>query len=486
MKRFLLLTVVLLLVFNFSVMGQTEMRSAGFIAYNFYNFDFLGGGARAAGMGKAYYAVSNDITGGSWNPAGIFEIEQPTIGLSWSAYTPNGNSSTTLFQVMESDHSGSFSSVSSFNFVSPMRLKGHPFVFSFNYTNNFDIFEQFSAEASGAIIDTFPSPTVGEIIDTIDFMQTIDNNLDGGLYTLNFAFGTRLYNDISFGVSANVYTGNSLREQKSHISLYDYLNQQDLIQRGLLESFVTVTDTNKFSGMNFTIGFMINKEKYNAGLIIKTPFKLKASRQEAIYSITAFNDLTIENGTDTIYFGDLLLKYEMPLIIGAGINYKLSDNMIIAADVEFKNFKGNKILYRESVLINPGGANEETFFELDPGWRNVFGFRIGTEYLKESSFGTIPIRFGAGYAPVPDPNFSITRGLNMTLDTTYTGGVTAYNLSAGSGIHWEQIHFDFSFTYNHMDRNYNMLIPTSEGAMYFESDYKVRNNHFSISFTGIF
>ena len=36
-----------------------------------YSFDFKGDGARAAGMGNAFMAVSDDISAGSWNPAGL-------------------------------------------------------------------------------------------------------------------------------------------------------------------------------------------------------------------------------------------------------------------------------------------------------------------------------------------------------------------------------------------------------------------------------
>ena len=330
MKRFLIILIAVIMIINSSVFSQ----SANILPYNYYDFSFLGGGARAEGMGKAFIAVSDDITGGSWNPAGIHEFEKPTIGLSWSSLNPKGKSNIFFFQPSESNHSGAFSSISSLNFVAPIRIKNHPFVLSFNYARNFAIFDQFASEESGSCIQLYPSDIFGTIIDTIDFLETRENKMDGGLYALNFAMGTRLFSKWSFGLSINIYLGRSLRVAESHVTLYDFLDQRDLIQRGLYEQLITVTDTNKFSGTNFTIGFKHNGEKLDFGFIVRTPFKLNSNRQEAIYRVTTYNELITEIGTDTIYIGDLLLKYEMPIVFGAGVSYQVTDDFMIIARIE--------------------------------------------------------------------------------------------------------------------------------------------------------
>src|SRR5688572_13884503 len=41
----------------------------------------LGAGARAAAMGDAFCAVSNDVTAAYWNPAGLSQIETPELAV---------------------------------------------------------------------------------------------------------------------------------------------------------------------------------------------------------------------------------------------------------------------------------------------------------------------------------------------------------------------------------------------------------------------
>ena len=40
-------------------------------------YNFLGAGARANGMGDAFIAVADDATAIFWNPAGLFLLDQP-------------------------------------------------------------------------------------------------------------------------------------------------------------------------------------------------------------------------------------------------------------------------------------------------------------------------------------------------------------------------------------------------------------------------
>ena len=150
--------------------------------------------------------------------------------------------------------------------------------------------------------------------------------------------------------------------------------------------------------------------------------------------------------------------------------------------MEYKSFSGKKILNRESILINTGGSNEETFSEIDPNWKNTFAFRLGGEYFKEANYGTIPLRFGFGYTPLPDPDFN----LNVFDSTVAGSSVTSYSYSAGTGIHWAQIHFDLAYTYYSVDRSHETYIPTSIGYVYHEYENKTRNHHFNVSFTGVF
>ncbi|UCD64406.1 MAG: hypothetical protein JSW34_02945 [Candidatus Zixiibacteriota bacterium] len=429
------------------------------VAYGQMSFDFCGGGARAEGMGKAFLGVSDDVTGGSWNPAGIYTIDKPIVGLSWGSLRPRGASNMLVFSNFRHfEHSGSFDNIGSLNFAAPIRIKGHPFVGSFNYTRNFDVFENYAYFFAGDVY-------VDDLRSTVYLEEATETRLDGGVNSVSLGFGTRLYENISFGLSANVYTGKTVFEQTSFTIIPD-APLDDGMQVALREHVVTVTDTNKFSGVNFTIGFKYSGEKLGAGLVIKTPFELAQDFDESVFSIVYINGLPFDDGTDTLYFMDRLTKYEMPWMVGLGLAYNVKENFLLAADVEARAFKGRKVKFRESIIINPGGDNEEIYVEIDPQWNNAFVFRFGGEYLLQTGIGEIPLRAGAGACPIPTPNYG---------ELGETSTATSYGFSLGTGIHWEQIRFDVAYSLSTIERQF---WPTL--------DYTNRNHHLNFSFTGVF
>ncbi|HET6897417.1 MAG TPA: hypothetical protein VFK70_03675, partial [Vicinamibacteria bacterium] len=56
----------------------TEARAQG------VSLNRAGSGARAAGMGDAFVAVSDDGTAASWNPAGLAQLRQPEFSFVYA------------------------------------------------------------------------------------------------------------------------------------------------------------------------------------------------------------------------------------------------------------------------------------------------------------------------------------------------------------------------------------------------------------------
>ena len=86
MSRFVSVCMVLCFVLaSASLFAQVNEQQVDitYFGYKFYDFDFVGAGARAEGMGKAHLGVADDVNGAGWNPAGLFLIEKPVIGASW-------------------------------------------------------------------------------------------------------------------------------------------------------------------------------------------------------------------------------------------------------------------------------------------------------------------------------------------------------------------------------------------------------------------
>ncbi|MEA1980383.1 MAG: hypothetical protein U9N54_05355, partial [candidate division Zixibacteria bacterium] len=190
----------ILLIFAVQAFGQAAINlQSGFLNLN---LDFVGSGARAKGMGNAYLAISDDINAGNWNPAGLYVHDSPQIGFGYSSLIPTGTSSleadlnsSTYSKGIE--HSGSLSNLSELVFVSPFRLKGHKFVGTFSYSRTYD---EYSSESL-----SFTVPGVSEQYNSSDV--DYDAWMKGGMYTINIGWGTRIYNNISMGIVANIYTG---------------------------------------------------------------------------------------------------------------------------------------------------------------------------------------------------------------------------------------------------------------------------------------
>ncbi len=101
MKGSLTRALVLVLVLSSAAFGQ-------------YSFDFVGGGARAEGMGNAYLGVSDDVSGVSWNPAGIYAIEKPVLGVSYASLAPRGAANAVrLDNYTNLEHTSSFGNIGS-------------------------------------------------------------------------------------------------------------------------------------------------------------------------------------------------------------------------------------------------------------------------------------------------------------------------------------------------------------------------------------
>ncbi len=493
MKSLLLKVTALVLIASIPALGQSTQRDIPRLEG--YRFDFTGGGARAEGMGKAFIGLSDDNTAGSWNPAGLYELEKPIISLSYGALLPRG------FSIGDSviagyndriDHSGSISGITALNFVAPLRLKGHPFVGSFSYTRNFDDYQAMLASESDSIEYIYNAP----LRDTMISTRTLTSELEGGMNTVNFGLGTRIYQNISAGVVLNVYTGKIIRDEMMYDVRLDHKDADGAIYRQ--DTTSQTLDSNKFAGYNFTVGFKYNGEQLSAGLLIRTPFDLTVNTVRSIFDVNYKNGLTIDAGTDTTYFEDVKLKYQMPIMLGLGVSYKLDELTTLAADIEYRGFDGQKIRVRDSILLDPGGSNTEYYTDVDPGWKNVLVLRGGAEHIFENDFARVPVRIGGGYVPYPAPNITDVGTMSQTSTTA-----SSIQLSAGAGLWWEQIHLDIAYTYTRMDWDYVYMgdhgshvtkiddngdpqesAPYFNGALPFTQNS--RDHHVSVTFTGYF
>ncbi len=471
-QRISLVLGVLLVPF-FSANAQ-EIILNELVRFEGFNFGFTGNGARARGMGNAFLAVSDDITGIGWNPAGLYKIELPVLGLSFGSLRPRGSSSSDkldlsgalpVFERISRNHAGTFGSLSSVNFVAPIRVKGHPFVASASYTRVSDEYQFSNIEFDEiAIFAIFNE--VGVLIDQDTVIVSIGaiSELEGGINAVNLGFGTRLSGNLALGFSLNIY-GGAVQRHTNVLVTGDNIPVNNL-QNGFFERNIFVADSSGFGGFNFTIGLKHDGERFDAGLVIKTPFSLSQKSLNFASNIIKINGVV--DFTDTTITIDLLTKYEIPMIVGFGIGYNVSESWLLAFDAEYRHFSTQQIKIRQNITLVPGADNIEEFLILSEEqwqWSNVFILRAGTEYLNETGLGTIPFRAGIGYVPVPTPDRDIN-GIRST--------AVSYEFSLGTGIHWEQIKLDLAYNYSTLKLDIGSATENNK-------------NHFlTASFTGYF
>ncbi|MFH2034878.1 MAG: hypothetical protein ABIJ45_00620 [Candidatus Zixiibacteriota bacterium] len=495
-------SVIFLLILTTTAYGQIQQG---------LSFNFFGGGARSEGMGQAFLAISDDGTAASWNPAGLHFQEQTFMTIAYSSLAPKGKLGYAYYQdplnpqdgdgtLKYFDHGGTVAGLNYLHIISPVRISGHHFVLDLGYTRNFDVYSFYADKLFKNPFDSLQQPN--------SFTEKT-----GYLSAINIGFGTRIYEGLSFGVTGNIYTGKVVTDERRQFS--DTLN--DSLQRvlgGEVEyySHVQALDSSSFSGFNASIGFMYNSGPFRAGLVVRTPFTLDGESDNTYYYLSTENNLPIETNSysgmeifrsDTVYINDQTFKMEMPFMLGFGLGYNLTDNLLLAADLEYRAFSGMNIELLENITIQSDGTANEIFKTVPSYYADILQLRFGAEYLLDTKFGEIPIRAGIRSEAYPQGFISYydikyidvedlagnVDSLNVDVDSTavqYTyvydesSILDGFSFSLGTGIHWSQIKMDIAYTYTY----YDQYIFRQRGINPSENEWK--NHHLNFTFTGYF
>jgi long-subunit fatty acid transport protein len=251
------------------------------------NFNFIGSGARARGMGGAFIGVADDATAISWNPAGLATLEKPeasVVGIyTMDKYTAKVTSSFLgeSFEV-KFDQSHPI-----FNFASaayPLVVAERNLVVAVAYQRLIDFYYKGGDDS------------------------TYEYEEKGGVDAISPGIGVQVTPEISAGASVNIWTGHldqKFEDKLTPANSYDEKN------------------VDKFSGLNFNIGVMGHFEKAKIGAVLKTPLTLK--------------DKYSSGGTD---YTD---KIKFPMIFGFGASFMPNENLTLAADYEIRPFSKLKV-----------------------------------------------------------------------------------------------------------------------------------------------
>jgi hypothetical protein len=493
MKPLVGFVVSMLLICTSLVSGQAvNSSSIGYPALTEVSYNYFGGSARAMGMGYAFVGLSNDVSSGLWNPAGLYVLEGPIVAASYNVFRPAGDFTQNLTPVTTKNNLD-LSGIGHFSFVAPVRIKGHPWVANFNYDRNNE-FSNKSAyltnERSGLNPDTF---------------------LEDKGYTRTFNVGasTRLYKTLSMGFTINIFDSRRFwdRTNKSVQEIVIDIYGNSLMAAETHE----LIDSTTSNGFNFNLGLMWKYGKFSFGGVVHTPFTAKHTTNSTDYSILTLNNLVQVDYTSTILVVDSLAKQEIPLSTIFGVAFAPNANLTLTGDVGYQNYGSTNWFYLTKSFFEPNGDRIDFYEQFPIDWNNTMGIGLGVEYMRDTKFGRLPLRAGFRFDQLPQPKSITVTTNNVDFDSENqpigrlsVAEITreakdrqnSASFSLGTGIHWSRIDLDFAYMFTSgaklditevnisyaEDQDGNPLAVTESSARRWER----KSNEFRFTFTGYF
>ncbi len=343
------------------------------------DFNFIGAGARARGMGGAFIGGADDATAASWNPAGLVFLEKTEASVTY-VYS-------SVFESIDNESVEDLGlSHGYLNFVSaaiPLSIGARNVVGCLAYQRVIDLFNK----------------SFQTLYDANQIPYDYDTHQKGGVDAISPSLGIQVSPQFSLGLAYNIYTG-GLNEK------WTYLDTDEEVD----------APKETYTGSNISMGGLFDFGKFRIGAVYKTPFTLKSERDEEL------------NAGGLINFWGYEFEMKMPAMLGLGISFEPTPNLRLAADFEMRSF--SKFETR-TTWTSPDRQDENSDEFIKAELEDVNQFRVGAEYLLMAGNSFIPLRIGFKTEPKPykDYNDDQVVGAALTLGTglvgkSYTLGLT--------------------------------------------------------------
>ena len=449
-----------------------------------------GGSARAMAMGNAFVGLANDVSGGIWNPAGLWVLEGPMVSVSYNLYSPAGMFKDNLgWNSIKNDID--MNAIGHFSFVAPVRIKGHPWVFNFNYNRSNEFSDKMAFlydSQSGLNPDKFV-------------------NDQGFLRAYNFGGCTRIYKQLSIGFLVNIYDGRRTTEETRNFVRDSIINPVYGISVVKFTSDSNLDSTTS-NGLNFTLGLMMKGTSYSVGAVARTPYTMKHSTDHAKFVKTTNNGLPGLDDSDTTYVVDSSAKQDVPLSLTLGGAVFPIANLTVTADVSYQNYGSTNWYYRTQTFFSANGDRSDFFTKIPIDWNNTLGVGIGGEYTLNSPIGQLPLRAGFRFDQLPQPktithttsNVGYVGSTPYPTEILYTttkleGRQNEVTASLGAGIKWSRIGIDVAYRYRTgAEQEFNQYViwyderDTEDPvkSLYINRSMDIKTHEVRFTFTGYF
>jgi long-subunit fatty acid transport protein len=390
------------------------------------DFNITGAGARAEGFGGAFIGLADDATAVVWNPAGLSQLERPEASVVTRIIGETNSYMNNDDPTYNTDESQSTFALNFSSFAIPITKGEMAIVAAIAFQRQLDFADNRRRQF--------------EFTDDLSNKITLDQKVEttGGVNTITPAISVKVSPIISFGVSANIWTGSIVRDENF---VYKE-NSADIRLRSKTEA--------DYSGFNMVFGGLVDFEGMQSGgfplkigATFRTPFSIDAEGDDDQEAIDQLNRRAADRAAVT-------QKIEMPLMLGFGASYRMGENLTIAADFEMRNFKGNTVTNSSSSRVFGDTSYTSSISESDD---NLNQFRIGAEYLIVMDQGVIPLR--AGFKTVPTvlanyvyddvtdqdlPTNNQVRGSGLSLGTGFISETFAFDLTLGVTSYTQKFH----------------------------------------------
>ncbi len=449
----ILTTILLLLSGQSEILPQHRGDNLSFQGL-YYPVDI---GAKALAMGGAYTSMPGDVTSLFWNPAGLYGINHFQITASvnynsnlwresqqyrpdrmfvtlpfyleglyvpdpknngqWDYYLADSTQYNVNLPVMGEDPYGKAAAnwqrtknnftLNNIALAAPIKLLNQDFVISagFNIQYNIQDYDQnnsYLAPYIGDYLYGYAPPANGIDTTVVKWYQYIRTR-SGNIYNGSAAIAYQIADYLNVGVKTKIIWGQTDDQLSlNRIGEFHLINQNKFKFWYVYDNNSTA-GTSKYSGVNFSIGAILNLNRFSFGLNVDLPYTLERKWDyNTTHSDTTGTSSIHSSGTD---------KFEYPAVFSFGIHFTPSDMFIFSIDYETAPF--SKATFNLA-------SNDTTFRQ----WVNQNSLRFGIEFKVSklisllAGYRTISVPFvpdGAALTDRGPASDSYTAGLSLNV-----------------------------------------------------------------------
>lgn len=356
-----------------------------------------GMGTKAISMGGAFIAVADDYSAVFWNPAGLTQMDKANLSVFSSFIIPTGTYQYAPAAIDMETESAIFPAPA-ITYYKPLSDK---LIFGFTFYATAGA----GAGWDGASLVPF---NTGFPLNTKVYIW---ESKVGGL-TFSPVVAYKVSDKFSLGVTLNVTYAMLDMERQAMGMQY--------------------TESAHGIGFGATFGALFKpSDKFSIGFTFKAPQKLKLN-----------GDITLDllGGYGLNATVDTTREITWPMWVGAGVAFKPTDKLTIAADIQYTQWSKLDELPATTddamwnmALPGLGKIIDHTTYELM--WEDAIQYRFGFDYKLSDTFS---LRGGYYYDPAPSPDTT----LNILLPS-----ITYNVFTVGFGYHTEKLILDAGFEY---------------------------------------